>query len=248
MSEASQGPRPDDARPGLVGSPSAVLLDAGNTLVFVDRARVLRVYGELGVESDEKRFIAAELRARSRLSRRMEEGHTGTEAHVWRDYFETLFRLSGVPEEAVDEVGERLKAEHRKEHLWTHVEPGTRDALERLLERGYRLAVISNADGRVEALLARVGLRDLFEFVVDSEVVGFEKPDPRIFHEGTSRLGLEPGKCLYVGDLYPVDVVGARGAGMDAALVDPTGDLDYPVERIPSVRHLPERLPERPER
>jgi len=208
----------------------------------VDRRRILDIYAEMGVESDEERFLAAELEARSRLSRRVEEGHTGTERHVWRDYFVTLFRGSGVPEDALDAVGERLKAEHLRRHLWSHVEPGTREALEEIRDRGYRLGVISNADGRVEALLRTVALRDLFEFVVDSQVVGFEKPDPRIFHEGTGRLGLEPGECLYVGDLYPVDVVGARGAGMEALLLDPTGTMDHPVDRIPSVLDLPRYL------
>jgi putative hydrolase of the HAD superfamily len=223
-------------------SPRAVLLDAGNTLVFVDRERVLEIYRDLGVESDEARFLAAEREARARLSRRVEDGHSGTEKHVWKEYFVTLFAASGVPAEAMEAVGERLRAEHQREHLWSRVEPGTREALEEVLDAGYRLAVISNADGRVEELIRKVGLRDLLEFVVDSEVVGFEKPDPRIFHEGTRRLGLDPGECLYVGDLYPVDVVGARGAGMSALLLDPTGELDHPVDRIPSVLELPAYL------
>jgi putative hydrolase of the HAD superfamily len=223
-------------------TPRAVLLDAGNTLVFVDRERVLEIYAGLGVQSTEERFLAAEQQARARLARRVEEGHAGTEKHVWKEYFLTLFSLSGVPDEAMEAVGERLRAEHHREHLWSRVEPGTREALAALLDAGFRLAVISNADGRVEELIRRVGLRHLLEFVVDSEVVGFEKPDPRIFHEGTRRLGLEPADCLYVGDLYPVDVVGARGAGMEAVLLDPTGALDHPVDRIPSVLELPAYL------
>lgn len=220
----------------------AVLLDAGNTLVFVDRRRVLEIFRRTGIESNEERFVAAEFAARRQLSRRVEEGGSGTERHVWREYFLTLFRLAGVPDDALEVVGERIREEHARHHLWTHVEPGTREALERLLERGHRLGVISNADGRVEALLRDVGLRDLFEFVIDSHVVGVEKPDPRIFREGTTRLGLDPGECLYVGDLYPVDVVGARGAGLEAVLVDPEGTSDRPVATVPSVGALPALL------
>jgi putative hydrolase of the HAD superfamily len=218
--------------------------------VFVNRARVLEVYREAGVEPDEERFIDAELHARTRLSQRVEEGGTGTERHVWQDYFVTLLRRSGVPEEALADVGDRLKAEHEREHLWTHVESGTREALEELLDGGYRLGVISNADGRVEEVIRSVGLRDLVEFVVDSHVVGVEKPDPRIFRAGIRQLGLKPAECLYVGDLYPVDVLGARGAGMEALLVDPSGKVDRPVDRVLSVRHVPEYLagPPRPPR
>ena len=82
-----------------------------------------------------------------------------------------------------------------------------------------------------------MGLRPFFEFVLDSEVVGVEKPDPEIFLAATRRLGLEPASCVYVGDLYPVDYLGAIGAGMDAVLLDP---LDLHDGRAPAVRTLAE--------
>ena len=92
-----------------------------------------------------------------------------------------------------------------------------------LRDAGYRLAVISNADGRVAGVLREVGLDPFFEFVLDSAVVGVEKPDPEIFREGCRRLELDPARCLYVGDLYPVDYLGATGAGLEAVLLDPLG-------------------------
>ncbi len=222
--------------------PSAILFDAGNTLVFLDRARLSRIYREEGVEWDEPGYLEAEFIAREQLTRRVEDGDTGTEPHIWREYFVTLFRGSGVPDDRLEAVGLRIREEHAHTHLWTQVLPGTHEVLEELARDGYRLGVISNADGRVEGVLQEVGLRELVEFVVDSEVVGVEKPDPRIFHEGARRLDLPPGECLYVGDLYPVDVVGARRAGMAAVLLDPSGRLERPVDRIPSVLELPAYL------
>ncbi len=222
--------------------PGAILFDAGNTLIFLNRERVFGIFEEVGVQRDEPRYAEAEFHAREQLARRIEEGSTGTEAHVWREYFGTLFTRSGVPGAALEQVGKRLREEHQKEHLWTHVEEGTKESLLELAEEGYRLGVISNADGRVEGVLRAVGLRDLVEFVVDSAVVGVEKPDPEIFLEGARRIGFPPESCLYVGDLYPVDVVGARGVGMSAVLLDPSGRLDHPVDRIPAVRDLPDYL------
>jgi putative hydrolase of the HAD superfamily len=229
-------------------SPRAVLLDAGNTLVFPDRRRIFGIYGEVGVPGDERRFHRAELFARHQLATRVEEGAAGTEPHLWREFFLTLFRRSGVPEAALERVGERVVEEHRQAHLWTRVEPGTVEALDLLLHRGYRLGVISNADGRMEAALEAAGLRGRFEFVLDSERVGAEKPDPAIFQEGLRRLDLSPPDVLYVGDLYPVDVVGARRAGLQALLLDPSGALAHPVDRIPSVRELPAHLRQRTRR
>ncbi len=221
-------------------SPRAILFDAGNTLVFADRIRMAQIYATAGVGWEVERFVSAELTAREELARRVSEGHVGTEPHLWRDYFITIFSLSGVPEEAMDQVGSLLREEHARDHLWTHVEEGTGDALDALAGQGYRLAVISNADGRMEDVLIRAGLRDLVEFVIDSDRVGMEKPDPRIFQEGARRLGLPPQDCLYVGDLYPVDVVGAWGADMSAILLDPAGRLQFPVDRVRAVRDLPD--------
>jgi len=51
--------------------------------------------------------------------------------------------------------------------------------------------------------------------------VGVEKLDPRIFEMALARAGVRPAEAVYVGDLYAVDVLGARGAGMEAILIDP---------------------------
>ena len=51
--------------------------------------------------------------------------------------------------------------------------------------------------------------------------MGVEKPDPRIFQIALERAGLEPSEAAYVGDLYSIDVLGARAAGLHAVLMDP---------------------------
>jgi putative hydrolase of the HAD superfamily len=227
----------------------AIFFDAGNTLIFIDPRVVLPIFREHGAEVDEEGFRESEFRARTQLVRRVEEGAFGTENHIWSEYFQNLSLGSGVPEDRLEEVGERIRAVHRERHLWTYMDPATPDALDRLSEAGYRMAVISNADGRVEGLIEGAGIRDRFEFVMDSEVEGVEKPDPEIFLRGCRRMGVDPAESLYVGDLYPVDVVGSRNAGLKAVLIDPMDRLDYPVDRLPDVGALPpymQRLSHRP--
>ena len=138
-----------------------------------------------------------------------------------RVYLEALFTGAGISEARMDEVGACLRALHAEGHLWCRLEPGTREALERLRGAGLRLAVVSNSDGRVEEALAAADLRDCFDVVLDSALVGVEKPDPAIFRAALDALGVAPGEALYVGDLYDIDVVGARAAGMDAVLLLP---------------------------
>jgi putative hydrolase of the HAD superfamily len=165
-----------------------------------------------------------------------------SERKAWRGYFSTLLRGLGVADAEREAAGRTLLEVHEREHMWTRVEDSTFEALDTLRDQGYRLGVVSNADGRMPALLDQVGLADRFEFVIDSHVVGVTKPDPRIFTMAVERLGLPAAACMYVGDLYAVDVVGARGAGLRPVLLDPFDDFDLPVSRVARVGDLPDWL------
>jgi putative hydrolase of the HAD superfamily len=227
----------------------AIFFDAGNTLIFIDPRIVLPILEEHGASIDPEELRESEFHARTKLTRRVEEGAWGTENHIWKEYFANLFLKAGVSEDRLEAVGERIRSVHRERHIWSYMDPETPSALDRLSEAGYRMAVISNADGRVEGLLEEAGIRNRFEFVMDSELEGVEKPDPEIFLRACRRMGVEPAESLYVGDLYPIDVIGSRNAGLQAVLMDPMDRLDYPVDRLADVSALPsymEQLSHRP--
>jgi putative hydrolase of the HAD superfamily len=113
---------------------------------------------------------------------------------------------------------------------------GVPAALARLRRAGLRLAVVSNANGTVVALFRRLGLLDAFDAVLDSAVEGVEKPDPRLFRLALERVGGEAATTVHVGDMYEVDVVGGRAAGLRPVLVDSDGL--YPEADCPRVRSL----------
>ena len=184
---------------------------------------MVEIYGAAGVAVEFDTFRGAELEARRVLHERIDQGSNGTEPALWREYFTSLYALSGVPEDAVEGVIEGVKVAHAEAHLWTYALPDTGEVIESLKSAGYRVGVISNADGRMEKALVAAGVREHFEFVIDSGAVGFEKPGAEIFHAGCASLGLAPSECLYVGDLFPVDYVGATEAGLSAVLLDPLG-------------------------
>jgi FMN phosphatase YigB (HAD superfamily) len=84
--------------------------------------------------------------------------------------------------------------------------------------------VVSNANGRLRHLFDRVDLTKWFDHVLDSHEWGVEKPDPRLFHLALEQAGAEPSRTIHVGDLYHVDVVGARQAGLrEGVLFDMAG-------------------------
>ena len=102
------------------------------------------------------------------------------------------------------------------------------------------VVVISNSDGSAADIVVRQGLRGFVAGVVDSHVIGIEKPDRGIFDHALSLVGASPGDVLHVGDIYDVDIIGARGAGLHAMLMDPYGDWpDVDCARITSIAELP---------
>lgn len=90
-------------------------------------------------------------------------------------------------------------------------------ALLESLKARFRLGIVSNFYGNLDAVLASEGLDPLFDAVADSARVGASKPDRRIFEWALQRLGAAPREALMVGDSPPADLRGAEALGMPHA-------------------------------
>jgi putative hydrolase of the HAD superfamily len=86
----------------------------------------------------------------------------------------------------------------------------------------FLVGVVSNGLPDVQyRKLEAMGLRDVLSCIVLSEEIGIRKPDPRIFHHAADLLKVQPEVCLYVGNSYHSDVVGAKTAGMMTCWLNP---------------------------
>ena len=118
--------------------------------------------------------------------------------------------------------------------------PDALPALDALAAAGLPLAVVSNWDCGLPAVLAGLGVADRFAAVVVSAVVGVRKPEPAIFRHALTALGVAPAAALHCGDLAATDCAGARRAGVRAVLLDRLGTAaDGPCPRIATLAELP---------
>ena len=206
-----------------------IFFDVGNTLLFPNRARMLEPLPE------EKHPTLAQWQALERRTKHeFDQGlMSGKVDHGFWWTFHTY--LLQEANSLVDAIRETIVENTRSSANWDQILPGTREALDRIRQH-YSTAVISNADGRIDAVLRRCGIFDCFASITDSGIMGIEKPHPAIFAAALRSMDANPAESLYVGDVYSVDYVGARNAGMQAVLFDVAGA--YREKEFPRVESL----------
>lgn len=200
-------------------------LDAGNTIVFLDHDVVAAIVSaELGraIAGDAVEKAEGEAKKRLDAQQLLPPLPDNDVTPAWGAFMATLVQIAtGVDAARAVELTRALWREHRTFNLWRKVPAGLADAVVALRARGVPVVVVSNSEGQLQALFDKLGLHDTFDFVIDSHDVGVEKPDPRIFRLALERFGVAAANALHLGDTYATDVVGARAAGVQVALIDP---------------------------
>jgi HAD superfamily hydrolase (TIGR01662 family) len=226
----------------------AILLDVGNTLriVIKDEAFMAESRHQItelvGTQMSEDVFIEL-LETRYQVLRKQakEKLIEASEKEMW-----TKWMLPDFPAEKIAPLSGKLT------RLWRDCD-GRRvprdDVQETVIElrkRGYLLGIIANTitETEIPDYLEEYGLTDYFKTVVLSSKVGIRKPNPEIYWEASRRLGIDPGKCVYVGDNPVRDVEGTRAAGYGMMILilepetlakePPTGEVkpDYTIREI----------------
>ncbi len=134
--------------------------------------------------------------------------------------------------------------------------PEATPLVKELKKRGYRTGLISNtvSPTMVPAELREADIYDDFEVIVMSSEERLRKPDPAIFKLSCKRAGVEPEKCIYIGDAPDRDVEGPRKAGFAAIVIikgekyDPdkdTGPMREPDVVVDSLEELYELFPDK---
>jgi HAD superfamily hydrolase (TIGR01509 family) len=209
-----------------------IFFDVGNTLLFPNRLKMLAPIARDRHPTLEQ-WQALERRTKIEFDRGMRSGRID---HGFWWIFHTC--LLDDLDEGCDGLVQELMRNTQDSANWDQLLPGTRAALERI-RRKYRIAVISNADGKIENVLSRCGIADCFESITDSGIVGFEKPRAEIFEAALRTMNVPADQSLYVGDVYSVDYVGATNAGMQAILFDVAGAYrDRPEPRVEKLAQL----------
>jgi putative hydrolase of the HAD superfamily len=162
----------------------------------------------------------------------------------WSRYFDLVLQHARIEiNETTHKAIGQLREYHDVHNLWEEVPTDVLPALDRMRSLGLRLVVVSNVNGTLALLFDRLGLTKRIDLLIDSHREGLEKPDPRLFLRALERAGAEAHSTVHVGDIFHVDVVGARAAGIRAVLLDAANLYGaHDCERVGSLTEFVDRL------
>jgi len=195
----------------------AIFLDVGNTLrivvkddVFAAQAKqqLVELTGaqmspDAFFEHLEERYAVLRKRAKEMLVE-------ASEKEMW-----TQWMLPDYPAEKIAPLSAKLTRLWRDSDGRRVPRGDVKETVIELSKRGYLLGIIANTitETEIPDWLEDDGLTKYFKTVVLSSKVGIRKPNPDIYREAARRIGVEPAKCIYVGDNPVRDFEGTRAAG-----------------------------------
>ncbi|KAG0522685.1 hypothetical protein BDA96_07G058800 [Sorghum bicolor] len=190
-----------------------LLLDAGGTLLQVARP-VAETYASIGrrygVMKPEKRIMEGFKRAFSAPWPKTLR-YQGDGRPFWR------IVVAEATDCTDDDYFEEVYQYYAHGDAW-RLPVGADTALRELKDAGVKLAVVSNFDTRLRKLLKDLNVSDMFDAIVVSSEVGYEKPAPEIFKIALDNIGVEASKAVHVGDDEAADKAGANAIGLECWL------------------------------
>jgi putative hydrolase of the HAD superfamily len=232
----------------------AIFLDVGNTLrILIKDEKFMADSKQQLVDlvganmSPDAFFDHLEGRYAILRKRAKEQLIEASEKEMW-----TQWMLPDFPAEKITPLSSKLT------RLWRDCDgrrvprEDVKETVIELSKRGYLLGIIANTitETEIPDWLEDDGLTGYFKTVILSSKVGIRKPNPEIYWEAARRIGVEPKKCVYVGDNPVRDVEGTRAAGYGMMIImlepatlekePPTGEFlpDYTIYELKELLNI----------
>jgi len=225
----------------------AIFFDWFNTLAHYEPPRELlhsQALKEFGIEVSPEEILPGLLEADSyffeeNANSPVAKRKPKEQAVVWVRYQQIV--LEGVGIKADQELLAKVMKKVRelfKETRWTLFDDAL-PTLKELKQQNFIVGLLSNFDKDMNPLFRELSLESYLDFAVTSKEVGADKPNPLIFQTALQRAGVDASEAIHVGDQYKIDVVGARGVGINPILID-RYNLHPEISDCPRIRRLSE--------
>jgi putative hydrolase of the HAD superfamily len=194
-----------------------LLLDAGGTVVFPNQDVLIQLGKKNGIELTNEQLYWGYYQVIHQL-----DVPPKFPSNPWpMGYTRAVLDILGISGSNSCNLALDGNAWHQKKTLWTFTFPWVYEALSHLVNKGYRMSILSNSDGRTKQIFEELGLTQYFEHIFDSAELKCEKPSRLIFNIVLNELDIHPSEVLSIGDVYQNDILGANHAGIGGIHIDP---------------------------
>jgi putative hydrolase of the HAD superfamily len=223
----------------------AVFFDFYNTLATHHPPREeawVNACRELGIEIKAKALFdslpAADMQWRNEDSRSpIDKRPLEEKINFYAEYATMILQGAGI--EISRDTALQILAKIRQ-HKWElKVYEDTLPTLKELKNRSLIIGLVSNVVQDMEPTYTELGIQPYLDFKVTSSEVGYDKPRPEIFMAALDKAKVKPEESIFIGDQYHLDIVGARGVGIKAVLID-RNDYSPEITDCPRIRSLTE--------
>jgi HAD superfamily hydrolase (TIGR01509 family) len=192
-----------------------VLIDFGETLAYLDEVKN-REYEAALIETLKKHGYDRRLKDLASVLAGIYANSTKGELETSQEFWSLTLTKLKIPNrpELIDTL-QNVRDDHATT-MWKLYDrvPATLG----ILQKKYKLALVSNCAVGTDKLIHSLGLADFFDCITLSYQVGVRKPDKRIYNEALRCLGFEANECVFVSDEIS-DLEGAREIGLKTILV-----------------------------
>ena len=207
-------------------------------MLIIDHFNLTELFGSFD------RFYRAYVKHNSRLWGQYGKGLLKKEILRYERFNATLRQFGKEDERLARDMGEMyVNVSPRQTRLF----PNAKEVLTELQKMGYHLHMITNGFEEVQYIkLNNCGLREFFDIIVCSEVVGKNKPSLAIYRYALNQAKCRADQAMMIGDDYLADVSGALNAGLQAILFDPhrrsDKNYEHTIQKLTEIPFLSTKL------
>jgi putative hydrolase of the HAD superfamily len=167
------------------------------------------------------------------------ERSTEEQGMIYIQYQKTVLSEAGVnvPEELILKIMDRLQQLYGG--LTFAIFDDVLSTLKELKEQNFTMGLLTNLPSGIDSICENLGVKPYLDFIVTSAEAGADKPNPAIFRLALERAGVNSNEAVHVGDQYHLDIIGARGVGINTILLD-RFDFYPDVNDCPRIQSLTE--------
>jgi putative hydrolase of the HAD superfamily len=168
--------------------------------------------------NDFEKFYTKYLEHNERLWERYRNGVIKVDELRWKRMWHTLLDFKIGDENLARDMGTHFLDKLPTRKL---LFPYTREILQYLSNKGYKLHMITNGFEHTQhCKLASCGISSFFIEVITSEASNSIKPKKEIFDYALYKTGARAEQSIMIGDSIEVDIIGAMNAGIDQVYVN----------------------------